>query len=161
MDENQKQYEISFLLKNDSGRESLLNVLNKHGVSIANQLESRRIRLTYPIKKEDFGSMGCVFFGGKPEDIRAISQDLEISSDILRFMISVSPGAAAGPQPKRSRVIAGRIQGLRPKLKNESSAEIKAALIPPKKEDGRAPKPIFKGELSNEELEKKLEEILK
>ena len=153
MDKDTKKYEISFLLSRDSDCEGVIDILKKHQALGENKTGMARIKLAYPMNKEGFGYLGHSFFESKPEAIQGVSQELQMTPGILRFMISIAPRTGVSPEPKRGRLFSPR--------PNIESPELKTSIT---KEDSKpisAPPPSIGGELSNEALEKKLEEILK
>lgn len=131
--ENPKEYEISFILKSDNTA-PITRILNGCGLSVVREEPLVKIKLSYPIKKETQAYFGYVIFSGRPETISEASKDLRLDSEVLRFLI-VSPPA-------------GKISGpsLRPEI--------------PRRSPGRKVSHDRGRIVSNEALEKKLEEIL-
>lgn len=164
MGEQQKKYEISFLLRADPDYEGVIKILSKYEASIVGKSEITRIRLSYPIKKESFGYWGRAVFESAPQATKEIDRELKTAPGVLRFMITNSPSTKSAPQERE------RIKPTSTPLGDRSRAELKEKLFreakkptgyPRSEEDkSKAGKSSFGGELSNEALEKKLEEIL-
>lgn len=151
MKEEIKNYEIGFLAKSEEDREGLVKTLKNRQFSIIDGGDFSRIKLAYPIKKESFAYFGYLYFSGKPEDIKELKNELSPSSKILRFIIISEPVMMEkNKEQEEQRVISEKISFEAP----ASTPTINQPL----KEKPEKPKT---GTLSNEELEKKLEEILK
>lgn len=138
-EENKILYEISFVQETES--ESLpKKVIEKHGGQIVEDRPLVKIRFAYPIKKQTQGFFGVVRFCVDPLKVGLIDADLKFEKEILRAMI---------------------VQ-FSEKEKNEEAAALE-------NQDGRLRrgkfvrterKPGYEPALSNEALEKKIEEIL-
>ena len=91
MTEEKKQYTISYLVKTESGKEAVLNSLNK--VSVQNLVEGRftELKLAYPIKKQTSAFFGSMAFKASPETIIKIDEQFKFIEDILRFLIIATP----------------------------------------------------------------------
>lgn len=141
-DEEQKKYEIGFLTRAEQDREELVKILNNHKFLIINDGEFSRIKLAYQIMRENFAYFGYLYFSGNPENIKELKNELKTSPKILRHMIILRPVMIMEnkeneivSEEKTYIPVASAVQTFRPSPKTEV--------------------------LSNEELEKKLEEILK
>jgi len=137
-----KKYEIGFLAKEEGFKEKLIKLLTDSGAEIFDNGGLSRIRLAYPIKKENSAFFGFIYFTSQPEMIQKIDSNLRLNSEVLRHIIIAEP------------IIQQPIQIAPSKMKRTVFAE-KAEIKPEVKKV--KPQPI----LSNEALEKKLEEILK
>ncbi|HPW34273.1 MAG TPA: 30S ribosomal protein S6 [Candidatus Paceibacterota bacterium] len=138
-DKKTKEYEITFWLKDEAGIDKMKSILNNHGITPAFVSELKRVNLAYPIKKETSAFLGNMNFITDSEKIQEASKELRVDGELLRFMVSKDP---AKPQPMQERE--GR-EMRRP------VQEQKVEKTEPKSSDM----------VTNEELEKKLEEILK
>ncbi len=159
MKEDVKIYEIGFLAKEENDREEIVKILTNYGAKIVDAGKMSRIKLAYPIKKENFAYFGYLFFSvdlpaekslasrkGDDSIVKKAGNDLKTSQKILRFLI-----VAVYPE----------------KLDKKSEKEPLQKVLP----DAVVAKPASENfllgeqrtitELSNEALEKKLEEILK
>lgn len=147
MNEENKIYEISFLAKTENGRSEVEQALNKYQAPIIDNGQVSRIKLAYPINKESFAYFGYIIFSGNPENIKKIGDEFKNNPQILRFLIISSPVF------RKKTTEAETVPQITPFHRKE--LDIKPA----------SPQPIKRiqqvEELSNEALEKKLEEILK
>lgn len=142
MDEKDaKNYEIGFLIKDESDTLGIIKTIGDYKATITNEGPIKRIQLAYPIKKETSACFGYIFFSMLPENIIKLNDSLKINSKILRFLIITPP------------IIGTSLPSSRPIRKSSPIKPIKPT------------QPIKKFEptqiLSNEALERKLEEILK
>ncbi len=143
MDKDSKKYEIGFLAKEEGFKNKLVKLLGDFGAEIADNGSMSRIRLAYPIKKETSAFFGYVHFLSQSDAIKKIGESLKLNPEILRYMIIAAPvvqqSAQFVPGKIRRAVFTERPMAPRTEIKKFK------------------PQPI----LSNEALEKKLEEILK
>ncbi len=141
MDQNEdkKEYELSFLLRNEEGIAALQGMLTKFGCVPTSQSEIKRIVLAYPIKKETSALFGYVYFMATPEHMKEFTHELRLESHVLRFLLINKP-------IKREFVSA-----------SEGSPRRGAPEVS-EKEGVSEEKPSHA--VTNEDLEKKLEEIL-
>lgn len=130
--EDKKEYEISFLLKHEGDAQEVLKLLKQHGAEITFEGPLKHLQLTYKIKHHTEASFGYLHFKLAPGHLAELNHDLGTKPAIIRFLIITPPFMRARvSQPKRE---APPIQ---------PSTQPKSALP-----------------LSNEALEKKIEEIL-
>lgn len=127
-----KEYEISFILKNDD-QAPILKALKDKNFVILKEMPLTKVKLSYPIKKENQAYFGYVNFKGQPGLIADLSAGLKMLPEALRFLVITQPIV---------------------KKTGESGFSSRRRFI--KKEVISAP-----AVLSNEALEKKIEEILK
>ncbi|MEK7180961.1 MAG: 30S ribosomal protein S6 [Patescibacteria group bacterium] len=131
-----KNYEISFLSKTEEGPAVVSRLLKQHQFDIVSEGPVRKIILAYKIKKETQAFFGFFHMNGSPESLTAISHDLSINPEILRFLFITPPFAKAKDQastkPRASRPLVAKAE-----------PEVKPSMP-----------------LSNEALERKIEEIL-
>ena len=137
-----KQYEISFLGLNESVGQEVNSLLTRLGIEVFFNGSIKQIDLMYPIKKHQGAFFGYLHFQTSADKIESLKKDLSLQKDIVRFLIITPP------------------------IKKfiEKARLVERAVFPEKKEPAAVPtKEIFpKSEaLSNELLEQKLEEILK
>ncbi len=131
-------YEISFILKEEDAS-SIKKVFSSYEVEVPALQELRKIRLAYPIKKSEYGFLGYFTFETSPENLEKIFKDLKLKEDLFRYMVTK-------PGEKETEVKEGR-------RVTQAAAPYSKKTDEPK----RHPDPV----LTNEELEKKIEEILK
>lgn len=137
-----KKYEIGFLIRLEEDEGELARILKDCGFLIVDDGKISRIRLAYPIKKENFAFFGYLYFSGNPESVKELNKELKASPKILRYLVI--------SQPVIMRKVENKTDSEKICVQEVSAAPvISARKITPKTEV-----------LSNEELEKKLEEIL-
>ncbi|MFA6407825.1 MAG: 30S ribosomal protein S6 [Candidatus Paceibacterota bacterium] len=133
--ETKVRYEIAFVTETEDTM-PIKAVLSKHNSKVLNEKPTMKIQLAYKIDKIAFGFMGSIEFLGEPETVKEIKSELWHSKDVIRFMISKKPevkqeeGRGADREPRTGPSAPTR-------LKN-----------------------MIGSMLSNEALEKKIEEIL-
>ncbi len=129
-------YEISFILKEEDAS-SVRKIFSDHGGAIQAENEIRKIRLAYPIRKNEYGFLSSFRFEADPENLEKIQEALKLEKNLLRWMVARFKERKAG-----AREAGGVPQP--------------AAIYRKQEETKRRPEPV----LTNEELEKKIEEIL-
>lgn len=134
--ENNKTYEIAYLLQASEAERVIVDVLNQHKSEIFNNGELSEIKLAYPIKKQQSAHFGFIQFSANPESIEQIKFTLANEPQILRILVVSISEQTAKDQKIREK----------PPQQKKVEAEIN---------------PNSTDILSNEALEKKLEEILK
>jgi ribosomal protein S6 len=141
-DKELKKYEVGFLVRAEGDKEELAKTLKNHRASIIDDGGISRIKLAYPIKKEDFAYFGYLHFSCAPENIKELRNELKTSPKVLRFIIVSQPAPVKKSETKEvSEEIRRRPAAPTSQTIKEASKQSEA--------------------LSNEDLEKKLEEILK
>lgn len=132
-------YEMSFI--QDAEEESVpKKIIEKHGGSILEDRPLMKIRFAYPIQKQTQGFLGFVKFAIDPERVVLVGSDLKLEKKVLRHTISRFSEKKGDDQDSSD------IQGGRERRSRFVRGE--------KKPSG------FDQALSNEALEKKIEEIL-
>lgn len=137
MESEKKNYEISFLLKEENDVEAVLKHLSQIGAEILNEGRISETKLAYPIKKLNSAYFGWLHFAAQPDEAVKLNAALKLEGRVLRYLI-ITPPITKTEKKKSPRPA-------------ERSGEQSAS---PAAESAAS-------ELSNEELEKKLEEILK
>ncbi len=141
-DDHLKNYEIAFLAKDEKGAEGVLSTLKGRGAEILLEGPVEKITLAYKIKREMSAYFGYMHFRMPKADVAVIRKDLATHPFILRSLI-VTP-----PFEKQKPLWEGR-----PRAKF-AAPPVAAPQITPESPQSSLP-------LSNEALEKKIEEILK
>ncbi len=151
-DKEFKKYEVGFLVRNEGDKEEVVKTLKNHKSSVIDDGGISRIKLAYPIKKEDFAYFGYLHFSCAPENIKELRNELKTSSKVLRFII------VSQPVPVKKSEIKDASEEFRRRPIAPTSQTISAST-----EERTERKEMSKKTetLSNEDLEKKLEEILK
>lgn len=135
--ENQEQilreYEVAFLVRDEASAQDASARVAQYG-TITSQGAVKRLAFAYPVKKETSGFFGFLRLQALPEAITRLEKDFEMAQPILRVLVTrisdKKEGAAEEGRPKRVMRTAPRAEA--------------------------APG----GALTNEALEKKIEEIL-
>lgn len=159
MKEEVKIYEIGFLAKEENDREEIVKILTSHGAKIVDAGKMSRIKLSYPIKKENFAYFGYLLFSvdlpaekslasrkGGDSVVTKSSNDLKTNQRILRFLIVVVHPEKLDRKPRKEE---------------PQKALPDIPVFEPASENFLLGEQRTITELSNEALEKKLEEILK
>lgn len=151
MDKEFKNYEIGFLTKTEQDRDELVKIIKNRQFSIIDDGEFSRIKLAYQIEKENFAYFGYLYFSGDPGNVKELRNELKTSLKILRFIIISRPVRVKKEEKQKETPV------IPEKISFTAPASIISVAYPVKE---KSEKPRT-GTLSNEELEKKLEEILK
>lgn len=148
MSDEPKNYEISLMLRTEEAHSSVVTFIKEKASQIFSESQVKRVRLAYPIAKEEAGFFSWLVISAVPSIIPALIIDLEKNALVLRVLV-ITP-----PLPAKTE---GRSNNFRDKSTkvNPRREEIIQA---PKEEEHR---PRGSETLTNELLEKKLEEILK
>lgn len=137
MDKKISEYKISFLTKTENS-DAIRNVMLKRGIEIVSESEPVKVHLAYPVKKEQYAFSGSFLFRAPSDDVTEITPSLKLEKDILRLMIIKEPILDVDART------------------HQANASLRARV----RRRGDGVKRSFKTELSNEALEKKIEEIL-
>lgn len=129
-----KPYEITFYTKEENA-EPVKTAIIAHGGEILEERPFEKVRFEYRIKKELFAFLGIVRAVVPPEKVGELSRALSLDSRVLRFLITATsvPPAGSGEAAKT------------PERKRPA---------PPRR---AMPEPTV---LTNEDIERKIEEIL-
>ncbi|MBI4993436.1 30S ribosomal protein S6 [Candidatus Wolfebacteria bacterium] len=144
MEKDLKKYEIGFLAYSEEARNNIVELLKVNSAEIINDGGFSKIKLAYPVKKHTSAFFGYIQFSSLPSAVVNLKDSLKLNSQILRFMIIIlNPKALLAKS-------SGRF------FEKSEAKEFKKEL------EGIEVKKIRpQSVLSNEDLEKKLEEILK
>lgn len=140
---DKKEYEISFVLSGEDGATEIERELSAIGAEVTFKSPAASTRLAYPLKKHETAYFGYTHFMALPAGIKVLKEALAHNPKVLRSLIltpAVKP-VAREPRPAHADAAVARDREKKP----VSAAE---------------PKPVEKL-ITNEALEKKLEEILK
>jgi ribosomal protein S6 len=138
-----RRYEFSFLVKQEADVAEVTKLLQQHEAEIINDGQVRHMQLAYPIEKETEAFFGYLHVKLAPAHAKQLEKDAGMNKTILRFLLILLPSTPqpAPPRPRGAEERSGAPMGERP-----------AAAMPRPAPDS--------GTLSNEDLEKKIEEIL-
>ena len=132
--EPKTHYEISTVTVSEEAA-SVKALLAKHNAQVLNERPVMKVQLAYKINKQGFGFMGTVDFLADTASVVALKQDLELDKDVIRAIVV---------KKKESKKREGRSE----------KEEAKGPTGPQKLRN------ILGSMLTNEALEKKIEEIL-
>ena len=133
--QEKKSYEIGFLIKEEKDVHSILDLLKRHGAEVNFEGPLKKLLLSYKIKNATEADFGDFRFTMDAGGVRDLNNDLKQNVAVLRFLIIHPAVKTTG-----TRTVSQRSEVLpRPSISQPESS------LP----------------LSNEALEKKIEEILK
>jgi ribosomal protein S6 len=143
---NKKKYEISFLLKGEESLADIFAVLERYGAEIEKK-ESilKKIPLAYKVKKFSEAFFGFFIFSVAPSEVLSITKELNLKEGILRFLIVLPFAKIENRERSEKAPEEKRIKPEASPLKENKESEIISEKV---------------SSLTNEALEKKLEEIL-
>ncbi len=131
------KYQLDFhLLNEDLSPVSAL--LKKHGAETDSVTALKKVRLAYPVKKQQYAFFGTALISVKTEVLVALNRDLTLAEGLLRFSL-VKPGK---PQEER-----------KPRAPKTDKPTVKSDALPTRIRS------FDDNTLSNEALESKLKEI--
>ncbi len=132
-----RKYEIAVVLKTENASVIPQSLTNR-GFAILTENPLEKVQLAYPIKKENYAYFSFAHFEGDPAAISDLKNDLKLNPEVLRYLI-ITPPFIKKPVWKRPIPVAkSQLQ------QEETKFTLPAESI-----------------LTNEALEKKIEEILK
>jgi ribosomal protein S6 len=149
MDNNQtnesaekKSYELSFLVKDEGGAREVSKLLLQHEVVVRGEGQLKKLNLAYEIKHVSQAYFGFVNFAGFPAEVKSLERDLRSNTAVLRALIIKLPKEKTG-------------MAAAAELRRPAKPFVRRRPVGPQLEASKASKP-----LSNEAIEKKIEEIL-
>lgn len=128
------QYEIGYLVPTEEVGQEIASRMKSYDTEVTAEGAMKRIKLAYKIGKETQAFFGYIQFAAEPEKAKMLEQDLRANPNIIRTII------VKLPKPSKKGVGTGK-PSPRP-VAAKPAAEPQVAAI------------------SNEALEKKIEEIL-
>ena len=152
-----RKYELSFWLTsnlNESEAEAVFNEITKKIESLGGQIINTQIPqlkpLSYKIKKETNGYFGFIYFSGCENKLSDLQKETQSNDKILRFIIVRIKDSKKRSKPRKIK---------RPFLfKSQQISHQEEATASPSQ--GK-PASVSREEMSLEELDEKLNEILK
>ena len=127
-----RKYELAFILKVEDASVISQSLANRE-FTILNENPLEKVRLAYPIKKEDYAYFGYFHFEGELAALKNLRADLKLKPEVLRYLI-ISPPFIKKPAWRKAAPV-------------KLPEEIK---FTPPAESG----------LTNEALEKKIKELV-
>lgn len=143
MEHEPRTYEIGFLATEEGGAQAVLEALKRRGAEILLEGPVEKIALSYAVKHQTSAYFGYMHFRVAPDAVRVIADDVKGHAAILRSLVVTPPLMKPKPRWEGSK--------LRPQRVPVGTA--------PQQPMPEAPKSSLP--LSNEALEKQIEEILK
>ena len=128
-----KEYELAFLVNEETDAPGIVEALKAAGAELRLEGPVRKVALAYKIKKQDSAYFGFVHFAMESAAAKSLEGVLALRPEILRYMIVTPPSVQAKPFQQST--------GPRPPAAKPYEPKTAPAL-------------------SNEALEKKIEEIL-
>lgn len=135
--EEKNFYEIGFVFNAEDNKAEVIKLIKDLEGEILREGEVFKIKLAYPIKKQNSGFFSFLQFFLKPENLTNLKKTLKFNPSILRFLVIKLKEKEEKIVQKSRREEKARFISVRPATQKTVDA------------------------LSNEELEKKIEEILK
>ena len=146
MSDDKKTYELCYLVISPDAEEGVLKVVKQHEGEITHKSELKEMQLAYQINKMQSAHFGFVQFTMMSENVQKLTSALQLNDKVLRFLtVIMKPKTSSPPQRTFSR---------------PQEPTIMKKTMPEQKREEKVPA-SQEGVLSNEALEKKLEEILK
>ena len=148
MDEkDKKEYELAVLVKTEEDLSPVVALVKRHNGEMTAEPKPKKLGLAYEIKKNKEAILAHMTFKMDAQDAKALEKDLLTTAEVIRSIIIASP-APAMTSAERQAMPTGRPER-RPRMMARPSSAPTAEV-----------KPAPAGPLSNEALEKKIEEIL-
>ncbi len=140
-EKDKKEYELAVLLKSEDDLASVRALLAQHNAESVSEPRAKRLGLAYEIKGFTEAVFASATFKAYGDEVKDLEHDLTARQDIIRFMITKTPAPSTRPS---SPIVSAedRPRPVRATFSGETSSR-------------PASRP-----LSNEALEKKIEEIL-
>lgn len=154
MDTELKDYEVSFLGRDEKVAEVLLAALKRHGAEVLIEGPVEKIALEYKIQHESSAYFGYIHFRVAPAAAKALEQELSTETKVLRSLVITPPFQKQKPRWE-GRPMTGRTREAAPAAEGIASPT-GSSTTPADHRPAAAAVP-----LSNEALEKRIEEILK
>lgn len=144
-EKERKTYEIAFLVKSEEEIPGVVSFLKQHNAEILAEPRAKNVVLAYEIKKNKEAVFAYCTMKAAGADVKNLEKDFSMGNLTIRSLIITLPkrGLSSGPVEERDSERKART----PRSIAPSYPEVKMS----------APRAT----LSNEALEKKIEEILK
>jgi len=156
MTEEPKHYELTFIVSGNLAETEQPDILTKiktlletPGAQIVKQEELGRRKLAYPIKHLKHGFYYCWCFNLLPQKLLALSHELKLETQLLRFLIVNKRQKTAAEIAQQEKIKARRV-------KDKIVEETKAKEVAKEAATEKSKKP----KISLEDLDKKLDELL-
>ncbi len=141
------RFEVTYLERTE-GSAGMQQAIERHGGKVLAERPCEKVRLAYPVKKQTYAFMGIVEFAIGAEALRELQAELRLNGELLRALVHRAPPIAVDGGREARRVASDVPEEV-------SAASAQAGSRPP-----RTIRPLNESVLTNEALEKKIEEIL-
>ena len=142
-EKDKKNYEFAFLVKSEGEIPGVISFLNQHNAKVLAEPRAKNIVLAYEIKKNNEAVFAYCTFEATGADAKNLEKDLSTGHETIRSLIISLPRKAS-----RSEVVEDRTMEKKAKIVRPAAPYQEMKMSPSRT-------------LSNEALEKKIEEILK
>ncbi len=130
------RFEVSYLERSEGGA-GMRAAIERHGGRVLQERPLEKVRLAYPIEKQTYAFLGCVEFVMDSAAVNELQQaEFRLNKELLRTLVH-------------------RSASLTPAAEGEAPRPLSPRVAPP-----RPSRPKEEPMLTNEALEKKIEEIL-
>lgn len=134
--DRETRFEVSYLEQNEGGA-GMRAAIERHGGRVLQERPLEKVRLAFPIKKQTYAFLGCIEFVMDSAAVNELQQaEFRLNKELLRTLVHRSAALTPPAEGEVSRPLAARVSA------------------------PRAPRPKEEPVLTNEALEKKIEEIL-
>lgn len=162
-----QKYELLFIVPTqfadteiDGLREKVAKTIEQTGAKVTRNESLGKIKLAYPIKHQRHGTYVLVHFESEPSAIAGLDRTLRLSDEVLRHIIvDLAPGSE-----KKTYQIASYVAPLSEEARDTRRGPSPDGVVPrkaaPAMAEAAAPVKAEEVNMSMEELDKKLDEIL-
>lgn len=147
-DRDKKEYELGVLILREEDLPGVLALLAEHHAELTSEARAKRLAMAYEIEGHKEGVFASVTFKAYGDEVKALEHELGLRADVIRSLVIKTPKPSLRPVSSMSTGVSGSMppdRYSRPASRPAPTAE---------------PRPVAPKPLSNEALEKKLEEIL-
>jgi ribosomal protein S6 len=148
-DKDKKEYELGVLVETEDDLAGVVAILRTHNAEMVSEPRAKKLALAYPIEKHKEAFFASCNFKAFGDEVKALEKDLKMKPEVIRSLII---HAMEFSQPSERPTASMGAMKRRP-ASSSSSRPTPSASAP-------EPRPSSQP-LSNEALEKKIEEILK
>lgn len=144
-EDTSRDFEFGYMLRAEEDNEAIKEIIIRNGGVLVRMEHVRRVSLAYPIKKQEVGFFGVCIAHCNPAVIRQIEKEAQLDVRVLRLLV------LAEQITQRLGAERGQVETGEQKQEAPIKREVHDATVAQKTKEQVA---------TNEELEKKLEEML-
>jgi ribosomal protein S6 len=141
------RFEVSYLERNEGSADMRAAVV-RHGGTVVQERPLEKVRLAYPIEKQQYAFLGCMEFTVDPSALAELQVELRLNKELLRALVHRATAPAAGAEGSTQSAPGAAVSPLSPRAGSVGSGR-------PARSSRPKPEPV----LTNEALEKKIEEM--